>query len=561
VSRNKLLVIGLDGAPHALIQQWSNAGSLPNIRKVIEQGSSGILRSTMPVHSPTAWATFMTGLNPGKHGVFDFVRRDDTSYHLRLVQGNYIKGTSLWRLLSREGCRVGVMNVPMTYPPEEVNGFLVSGLGTPGYTTYTFPPEMTEALNREGYRVNNASFFEPGKEDAWLADIYETSQRQANTAVRLIKENPWDFFMVVFRNTDEICHFFWHYMDPTHPAYCSEAPQKFKTAIEDFYRFIDGLVGELIAAAGNDVNVVIMSDHGAGPLYKDVFLNEWLWQQGWLTLKPEILKQKNGKRWLQKTGLTRKNISTLLTRLRLQRLERLIKRLLGDSIQMLPRDERPELADAVDWTRTQAYSFGYYGQIFLNLKGREPAGIVAPGNEYLQLRQEIARRLTLLLDPEDGKPVVDKVYVKEELYDGPFLDSAPDLLAIMRDFTYITRKGYEFAPERGLLFCTPYTNETGSHRLEGILIAAGPDIQKNEQLETEEIQALAPTLLHLLQCPVPRTMDGQVIERILTEQYLKSNPIRYSDDEDGQSDNQSENWNPDMEAEIVERLRKLGYLG
>jgi predicted AlkP superfamily phosphohydrolase/phosphomutase len=561
VSRNKLLVIGLDGASHALIQKWSKAGSLPNIRGLVERGSFGILRSTMPAHSPTAWATFMTGLNPGKHGVFDFVRRDDTSYHLRLLHSNHIKGTSLWRLLSQQGCRVGVMNVPMTYPPEEVNGFLVSGLGTPSYTTYTYPPEMTETLNSEGYRVNNDSFFEPGKEDAWLGDIYETSQKQAKAAMRLINEKPWDFFMLVFRNTDEICHFFWHYMDPTHPAHNPDAPPKYLTAIEDFYRFIDRLVGELIASVGPDVNVILMSDHGAGPLYKDVFLNEWLWQEGLLALKPEALNQENGKRWLQTTGLTRKNISTLLKRLHLQRLELPIKRLLGDYIRILPRDERLELADAVDWTKTQAYSFGYYGQIFLNLKGREPAGIVTPGSQYLQVRQKIAQRLSMLVDPEDSNPIVSKVYVKEELYDGPCLDSAPDLLAIMRDFTYITRKGYEFGPARGLLFCTPHTHETGSHRLEGIIIAAGPDIQANEHMAPKEIQDLTPTLMHLMQCPVPRIMDGRVIESIFTDEFLRNNPIRYGDDQDNSPDGQPGSSDPELEAEIMERLRKLGYLG
>ena len=239
-----------------------------------------------------------------------------------------------------------------------------------------------------------------------------------------------------------------------------------------------------------------MSDHGAGPLYKDVFLNEWLIQEGWLKLK-EI--QSGQRRWfdlIRRLGLTRENISDTLTRLNMHRLEVLIKKILGDRIHILPRDERPEFFNAVDWTQTRAYSFGYYGQVFINLKGREPQGTVEPGQAYESLRDEIAKKMMAIVDPEDGQPVVDRVYKKEELYNGSYLDEAPDLIATMREYTYMTRKGYEFAAQRGVLFREPYTKETGSHRIEGILIAAGPDIAPGSAAD-RNIQDLTPTILHL----------------------------------------------------------------
>lgn len=558
---NKLLVIGLDGAPFELIQQWTRSGHLPNLAKLIEQGSFGVLRSTIPVHSPTAWASFITGLNPGNHGVFDFVRREMDGYRLRVIRADQIKGDSLWHLLGQNGRQVGVMNVPMTYPPEKVNGFLISGLGTPDYVTYTYPPEMSEELNADDYRVNKKFFYTVDRQDEWLDDIFAITKKRGETAVKLIKEKPWDFFMVVFRNTDEICHFYWHHMDKTHPKHDPDAPPKYKTAILDLYQLVDKWVGEIVASAPEQTNVVLMSDHGAGPLYRDVFLNEWLWLQGWLKLKDEVTDPKRFTSLLQRLGITRKNISDLLTRLNLHRVEVWIKKVLGERILALPRDERPEFMNAIDWTQTKAYSFGYYGQIFINVKEREPEGIVTPGIEYESLRAEIAQKLMEITDPEDGRSVVDKVYIREELYRGSQLDSAPDLLAIMRNLTYITRKGYEFAQQRGKLFREPYTNETGSHRLEGILIGAGPDIQVGHPLTERDIYDLTPTLLHLLNCPIPNYMDGEIIKDIFNPEFLEENPIQYKNMEMGGRQDQPDEWDADSEAEITNRLKGLGYLG
>ncbi|MFZ0547320.1 MAG: alkaline phosphatase family protein [Candidatus Promineifilaceae bacterium] len=562
-NHNKLIVIGLDGAPYQLIRKWTQSGDLPNLGRLIQQGNFNVLKSTIPVHSPTAWSSFITGLNPGKHGVFDFVRRDKEDYQLRVVQANEIKGTSLWKLLGQQGAQVGVMNVPMTYPPEPVNGYLISGLGTPDYVPYTYPPELSEQLNAAGYRVNKKFFYTPGRDDEWLEDISSITEERGKTAVRLLKEKPWDFFMVVFRNTDEIGHFFWRHMDESHPRHDPNAPARYKTAILDLYRQVDRWVGEIVTAAGPDTNILIMSDHGMGPLYRDVFINEWLWKQGWLMLKETADGKKNGRSFFRKIGLTRKNISDALTRLNLHRVEVIIKQILGDRIRVLPRDERPEFINAIDWSKTKAYSFGYYGQIFINLKGREPEGIVEPGEAYETLRQEIIRGLSELTDPEDGRPVVDRVYTREELFHGPSLEQAPDLLTIMRDLTYITRKDYEFASERGILFRQPYTDESGSHHLDGILIMAGPDIeQRGDSLPASpHIPDVTPTILHLMNCPIPSTMDGQVLGSLISAEQMKNNPIRYV--EEALEDRQDENsdWDAEAEAEVMERLKKLGYLG
>lgn len=555
---HKLLVIGIDGAPHPLIEKWAAAGELPNLARLIERGGFGVLRSTIPVHSPTAWASFITGLNPGQHGVFDFVRRSPDSYKLSVVRADQYPGASIWRLLSEQGRQVGVVNVPMTYPPEPVNGFLISGLGTPDFSRYTYPVELQEELEATGYRVNKKFFFVRDRQDEWLDDIFAMTEKRGEAAVRLLREKPWDFFMAVFRNSDEICHFYWHHMDENHPQHDPAAPPRYRTAILDLYRRIDHWVGELVAAAGEDVNVVVMSDHGAGPLYRDVFLNEWLWREGWLTMREAA----GGGAWLramQRLGITRARISDTLTRLDLHRLETAIKRALGDRIYALPRDERPEFHNAIDWSKTQAYSFGYYGQIFLNLRGREPEGIVPP-EAYESLRDEIARRMMDIVDPADGLPVVDRVYKKEELYHGRYLTEAPDLLAIMRGLTYITRMGYEFAGERGTLFREPYTDETGGHRLEGILIAAGPDIRRGA-LPERSIIDLTPTLLQLQGYPVPSYMDGAPIDALLTDPFRAAHPPAVVQAEIRGREEMAGSWDAAAEADVTERLKQLGYLG
>lgn len=559
MSIHKLLVIGIDGAPHPLIERWAAEGKLPNLARLIERGGLGVLRSTIPVHSPTAWASFITGLNPGAHGVFDFVRRSPDSYKLSVVRADQYPGASIWRLLSEQGRQVGVMNVPMTYPPEPVNGFLVSGLGTPDYSRYTFPPELQHELDSSGYKVNKKFFFVRDRQDEWLDDITAMTDIRGQTAVRLISEKPWDFFMVVFRNSDEICHFYWHHMDETHPQHDPTAPSRYRTAILDLYRQIDRWVGEIVAAAGENVNIVVMSDHGAGPLYRDVFLNEWLWREGWLALHEEVA---GGRGWLhtmQRLGITRARISDTLTRLNMHWLETAIKRALGDRIYVLPRDERPEFHNAIEWTKTKAYSFGYYGQIFINLQGREPMGIVPP-EDYEALRDEIAQRLMTIVDPEDGLPVVDRVFKKEELYHGRYLAEAPDLLAIMRGLTYITRMGYEFAGERGVMFREPYTDETGGHRLEGVLIAAGPDIRSGP-LPERPIVDLTPTLLQLQGCPAPDYMDGRPINDMLTDAFRKSHPLTVVPAEIRGREEMAGSWDAVAEADVTERLKQLGYLG
>ncbi|RME49577.1 MAG: hypothetical protein D6791_00400, partial [Chloroflexi bacterium] len=232
-----------------------------------------------------------------------------------------------------------------------------------------------------------------------------------------------------------------------------------------------------------------------------------------------------------------------------------IKACLPDRVKALVPRASLEVMDVVDWSRTRAYSFGYIGQIYINLKGREPAGIVEPGAEYEQVVSDIIERLAGLEDPETGERVVDAVYRQQELYHGPYAERGPDLCLVMKDLSYTTHLGMEFT--HPTVFGPPVNHESGTHRLNGMLIAWGPGVRRHRQVAGAEIIDLAPTILHLLDVPVPADMDGRVLTELLVEEagQLAGRVTR----ERGEAGDAMP-LTPDEEAELLERLRNLGYL-
>lgn len=559
----RTLIIGLDGAPLGLIEKWAAAGDLPHLAGLMERGSYGELRSVMPVLSSAAWVSFMTGMNPGKHGIYDFVQRDLTTYRRRTVRaGSTLAVPTLWQLLSQAGQKVGVVNVPMTYPVEAVNGVLISGLGTPDYRPFTHPPALEESLRTAGYRVNKRTHFAPGNEQAFLDEVNAITDIQAGAALELLGGEEWDFFMHVIRDPDEMGHFFWAAGDPTHPAHTPELAERFGSALQDYYRRIDSWVGRFLAAVDEETDVIVVSDHGSGPLYKDVSLNEWLRQAGFLHVKSGPSAGSDPKQLLARLGITRQGISKLLRRSGLGRVERWIKDLLGEKIEMLAESQRQELSEIVDWSQTRAYSFGYHGQIYLNLAGREAEGIVPP-TQYTSLCDEICAALGSLVDPADGQPVVSALYRKEELFHGPHLAWAPDITVIMRDLAYITRQGYEFAATPAGLFATPHTHETGSHREMGVILAAGPSFARQGRSQTPaNLIDIAPTVLHLHGQPVPSEMDGAVLAGWLTDAGLGEGSLSAAPATSGgeTATAPAPAWSDEDEETMMQQLRNLGYV-
>jgi predicted AlkP superfamily phosphohydrolase/phosphomutase len=554
--KHRVLVIGLDGATLDLIEPWATAGYLPNFARLLGEGSSGTLMSTIPPVSPAAWSSFMTGKNPGKHGVFDFTVRDLSSYGVKVALRP--AEPTVWGLLSAQGKRVCVVNVPQCYPPEPVNGYMVTGLGTPSQRVFTYPEELTPRLRQDGYPLAISAMLQRDGPAAFEASVYQAADHVAGTALRLMGELDWDFAMVVLRLTDEIPHYFWHWMDQSHPAYAPSDVLR-SEAVLRCYQKADELVGTLIAeAVDGRTTCFIMSDHGFGPLYKDVYLNEWLRQRGFLTLRK---RPSSGAAWrslLRRVGLSRTQVGHVLARLGLNGLRGVLRDGLGKWAQVFPQDSQPRVEDLVDWGRTRAYGIGYIGQIYVNLIGRDPEGIVTPGAEYERLLDELVEQLHEMVDPEDGQPVVSQVYRKQDIYDGDYVNRAPDLVVLMRNLRYITRQSYEFA-RRHLVFAEPPTGETGGHRREGLLLAYGDRTAPGVRFDQAEIVDLAPTILHLMGCPVPEDMDGRLLSQILDPHFMAAHPLQVQSTS-GERRRGAGELTPEEEQDLLEHLRNLGYV-
>lgn len=553
----KVLVIGLDGAPPELLFKWAQEGKLPNISKFMSEGSWGDLKSTYPPESATAWTTFLTGTNPGKHGIYHFIKRVKDSYDYDFFVLNDCGAIPIWKILNKNGKKVGIMQVPLTFPPEDVDGFMVSGLGTPGNESdFTRPKNLKKTLLDLGFLVNNnTDMYKDGNEDAYLADLYYTEQKKVDATKFLLKKYEWDFFSVVFMGLDQMHHYFWKYLDDKHPAHDPVISLKYKDEILRYYQKMDGWVGDILSDVDINVTVFIMSDHGGGPLYKDINLNYWLRTIGLQDIK-RTGKQKF-RSILINSGFTLARLESLLTQLKLLNLAR---KFVPTKIKkgLLPRGDA---LSEIDWSKTKAFSFGTLGLIYLNVKGRDPEGIVSPGEEYENLRTFLIEELQKLRDPDDGKLIVEKAYRKEEIYHGQNLVNAPDIYVatntIYREYMRYTNKLVN--PLNNAKNIERRLRVSGQHTQNGIIIVRGENIKKNQHIEGAEIVDLASNILYCMGVPVSTDMDGKILTQMVDEDYLKNHEVQYKDYKYFESSSESV-YSEEDEIKIKEKLKSLGYI-
>lgn len=538
----KLLILGIDGATFDLVLPWVKGGYLPNLARLMEKGVHSTLDSTLPPVTSPAWPTFMTGCNPGKHGVFDFIQPSGADFSL--VNATKIKQPTLWQRLSQAGYRVGVLNVPVTYPPQSINGFMVSGILSPKGGQICFPTNLIERYSAElgEYRVAPNIQYKTGTESEYIADIYNLIHSHGRWALQLMSNEPWDVLMVHFIALDIMMHALWRFMDHNHARY--EAGP-FEHAIRDGYMLVDDYIGRMLAIIPDDASVIVMSDHGFGPLSNIVNLNVYLMKKGLLKLKQDPITRVKAAAF--RRGLTPAGAYSLIEKAGLQNLATRVS-----------KDTRNQVVskflsfDSVDWSQTVAYSMGHVGQIYLNLAGREPQGIVQP-HEYEQRRQEVVDALVELRD-QNGRTLISQVIVREETYHGPYAAYGPDIHLVIDDYNMIA---FPLFATTGKVITNQIRGDSGCHRREGIFIACGPSINENLHLSKANILDLAPTILQLLGNPVPRLMDGQVLQSIFREPA----DIAYVDEEEAVTGKVSSQALSEEETrQVEERLRSLGYL-
>jgi predicted AlkP superfamily phosphohydrolase/phosphomutase len=543
---SRVLVIGIDGATFDLVRPWTEQGELPNLARLMAEGVHGPLESTLPPVTSPAWPTFATGKNPGKHGVFDFIR--PLGGRFELVNASSLRAPTLWEILSRAGCTVGTMNVPVTYPPKPVNGFLIGGMLSPMAGPFTYPADLLDRYKDQlkPYRIAPNIQYKEGNEDAFTADLLDLVDRRGRYALRLMEDYPHDFLMFHFQATDVLQHALWKVVDPSHPRHDPEYAARVAPAFKRVYARIDDTIGQMLDRLGDETTVIVMSDHGFGSLHYTVNVNLFLLDQGLLKLKRGAwTRLKTG---LFRAGLTPASMWHLIEHAGLQ-----------NYVWQVSKSTRNKVVskflsfDDVDWSRTVAYSIGHVGQVYINLRGREPRGIVEPGAEYEAVRRDVIDKLGDLRHPETGEPLVDEIIPGDEVVHGPYASRSADLHLVLDGYQAIAFP--LFAADRRIV-TRQIRGDSGCHRRHGVLIARGHGIRAGEKITDARIMDLSPTILHLMGRPVPSDMDGQVLESALT----LDRAVEYESVEKTRAEAE-EGLSAEESAEVEERLRSLGYLG
>ncbi len=549
---NHLLCVGLDGATLDVVEPLTAAGYLPNLAALMTRGAWGRLRSTQPPLSPPAWATFATGVNPGVHGVFDFVSRTDAG-GFQVSNGASLRVPTLWARVSERGRTVGVINVPLTYPPQPVNGFLISGMDAPRKSVATTHPaelsaEIAARFGAYWVERHTASLLPMTASQftrRYIADTLAMTRRRGEVAAMLLRERRPDLMIVVFVGADRLQHLEGAALAEIMALAGSvgdrpELERLARNPVTLAYRAADAEVGRLLAEVDETWHVMVMSDHGFQPYRRIFSINTWLSEQGYLTLDPGRLNA-------PPAGIA----------------ARLLARLRARAAKTGEDGPLARLFGAIDWGHTRAYSFGAFGSIYLNLAGREPAGQVASPAEGETLLTEITARLLRWRDPETGIAPIAAVRWARTVYAGPFVGWGPDLLLETAP-GYFIRNSLESYQARLVEPAGRYSGRqlphTAMHHPDGLLCLAGPAVRPRPgQPGPANLLDLAPTVLYLLGERVPSYMEGRVLADWLDERFVVAHGIT-SATETTPSTAADDAYTDEEARLIAAHLAGLGYL-
>ncbi len=458
--RKRVLVIGLDSAPPELVfDRWPD--QLPVFKRLASNGIYGALESTIPSITCPAWATMVTGRDPGRLGIYGFRNRTRYDYgEMSFVDSSWINVDCVWDTLARYGKRSILLGIPPTYPPRPVNGLMVSCfLAGDTSATYTYPKNFKQEVEAaSGGYVMDVKDFRTGEKGQVLNSIYRMTANRFRLARTLIQKKDWDFFMMVEMGTDRIQHAFWRFFDKEHPRYCPDT--EFSDAILGYYRYLDREIGKILNLIENDTTVMLVSDHGAKRFEGGICVNEWLIRNGYLRLKE------------------------------------------------YPQRPTPFRELKVDWGRTAAWAeSGFYGRVFMNVQGREPLGTI-PAHDYQRVRNEIAHGLEEIVGPR-GRRLDTSAFRPQDIYP-EVRGIAPDLLV------YFDDQRCRSIGSVGHNSLWTDQNDNGSddanHSQHGIFIMhdpAGPHTPgKRDSLNIKDV---APTILAEFEVPSPDGLEGRRI--------------------------------------------------
>lgn len=529
----RTLLLGLDSMTFTLLDDLVAEGRLPFLGRCLEEGVRADLISTPNPITPLAWPTLMTGMNPGAHGIFDFMHWTEYEHGPwgRLVTSNDVRCETIVSMANRHGRRVIQLNFPATFPAKPVNGFVVPGyilarqlrtsvyprdlyhrlIALPGFDPKEFSWNMD--LNRKAVDGVPAEEYE-----RWVGYITNKDQHWYQVAKMLITEEQWDFAAIVFEGVDRLQHLCWRFLDP-------DLKDTLKTPWEkrvrdlsiDYFVRLDGYLASLVEIAGQETRVFLASDHGAGPTTEIVFANAFLAERGHLVWKSAMPP----------------NPDDQLT--------------------------APYIFDfykTVDWPRTRAYvrSSSANG-VYIRKAERGWGGVTK--EEYPSYRAKLVEELLSWRDPATNDTVIKRAVIREEAYPGPAMEDAPDITLYLRDGGHPS-----ILPSDQLV--KPRRQVSGMHRHEGIFMAMGPGIRRGATLPSRAIADTAPTLLYSLGLPLPAGLEGKLIEETWEPGLLEREPVRVEESagpaRSGAGAPVDEEMSQEDEAKVIERLRHLGYL-
>jgi predicted AlkP superfamily phosphohydrolase/phosphomutase len=565
----KVVVIGLDAATWTLLRPWMAEGKMPNLAKLMKAGVSGSLESILPPITPPAWTSFMTGKNPGKHGIFNFIETEHGGYAMNYANATSRRSPTVWKLLNDAGYSVGTMNIPFTYPPEPLKGFQISGMDTPSEASpFIHPPGLREELVKYlgGIQLDLrwlGAMSTDERRNKVLAEMEQMDTQWTKAALYLLENHPQDVMMFVFMSIDTVQHYFWQHMDKDHFLHDSNLAPKFGDAVRKVYERLDVATGQIIDRLPPETTLFVVSDHGGGPVVdRTIFLNRYLAQLGLLHYDE---KTTSG---IRKLGKKLLNISFSVLRSTLSSRQKSRLALLFPKLR-----QKSEMAyssfTSIDWSRTKAYCSEVLASppsIWINLKGVKSQGIVDPA-EYDALVGFIVGKLAELKDPRTGKPVINRVYRRDEIFHGPFSSEGADLILDWwsEDSLFSTQPSFpEDTGQPALIIRERRPSETsewgGTHRLNGILIAHGLGFRSDAEISNARLIDIAPTLLHLLGVPVPEDMDGKVLASAFRSDFLLARPILSGAASGTSVTDRASGYTDEESAKVEERLQALGYL-
>ncbi|MBM4464707.1 MAG: hypothetical protein FJ014_03935 [Chloroflexi bacterium] len=548
-TRPRVIVLGLDGATFTILRPWMEAGYLPNLAHLAREGVHGQLESVVPPYSAPAWVSLVTGKGPGKHGIVDFWRYDPSADERCPVDASNIGTAAIWDILGEHSRLVGVVNVPLTYPPRPVNGVMVSGMMTPGEDApYTYPPALKNWLKEVAGDYVADPYTSVARTSAFLKRVLYWVERREAAHLRLLESYPFDFFINVIQALDPIQHHFWRVLDESHPKHDADEARRLRPLLLRCYQAVDEVVGHRLGMLDERTTLFVASDHGFGPVHRRFNANRFLLEHGFLALEGDAMPHPLRSQIIEGIRTTGRTLDVLNLRSRLlnNRQREALRRRLDQSA-----------APAVDWSRTRAYYTGLTGQgLYVNLAGRETMGIVPHGEPYEEVRDSLIAALVGLRDPDTDEPVISAAYRREEIYTGSRLAQLPDVVFSLRDRPYLPS---ERMATQAIIEPLPPESSGGRHHPEGIFLAVGRGIRQGVVLDGARLIDVAPTTLYALGLPVPEDMDGRVLTEVFTQEHLAANPVWQGPPPmapplvEGHMGQQTDDV-------ITERLQALGYL-